>query len=52
MVKTEAISIRVEPDIKAAAKQAAEEDRRSVASLVEKVLVQYLTENGYLKPKS
>lgn len=52
MAKTEAISIRVEPEIKAAVKQAADDDRRTVASLVEKILVEYLTENGYLKTKS
>ena len=52
MAKTEAISIRVEPEIKAAVKRAADDDRRTVASLVEKILVEYLAENGYLKKKS
>jgi hypothetical protein len=52
MTKTAAISVRVDPEIKAAAKKAADDDRRTVASLVEKVLVEYLTKNGYLKKKS
>lgn len=51
MAKTEAISIRVEPDVKAAAKKAADDDRRTVAALVEKILVEYLAKNGYLKSK-
>jgi len=52
LARTAAIGIRVEPDIKAAAEKAAAADRRTVASLVEKVLVEYLEENGYLrKPK-
>ena len=51
MTKTEAISIRVEPDIKAAVKKAADDDRRTVASFVEKILVEYLEEQGYFKKK-
>jgi hypothetical protein len=39
----------VEPEIKAAAERAAADDRRTVASLVEKVLVEYLEREGYLK---
>ncbi len=50
MPKTAAIHIRVAPAIKKAAERAAEADRRSVASLVEKVLVEYLARDGYLKP--
>ena len=52
MNKTAAISVRVDPAIKAAAKQAADDDRRTLASLVEKVLVEHLTKNGYLKSKA
>lgn len=51
MTKTAAISIRVDPEIKAAVKKAADADRRTVASMVEKVLVEYLANNGYLKKK-
>jgi hypothetical protein len=49
MARTAAIGIRVEPNIKEAAEKAAAADRRTVASLVEKVLVEWLTEKGYLK---
>lgn len=52
MVKTAAISVRVQDDVKAAAEKAAAADSRSVASLVEKVLTQYLRQSGYLKVKS
>lgn len=49
MAKTEAIGVRVSPEIKAAAIKAAEDDGRSVASLLERLLVLYLKEKGYLK---
>ncbi|TWB62942.1 ribbon-helix-helix domain-containing protein [Bradyrhizobium sacchari] len=49
MAKTAAISVRVPDDVKAAVEKAAEADSRSVASLVEKILVDYLKKNGYLK---
>lgn len=48
MVRTAAIGIRVEPDIKAALEKAAMADRRTVASMAEKILVEYLEANGYL----
>jgi len=48
MLKTAAISVRVAPEIKAAAEKAAVEDRRTLASLVEKVLVDYLRDKGHL----
>lgn len=48
MARTAAIHIRVEPDVKVAVEQAAEADRRTVASLVEKLLVEWLRERGYL----
>ncbi|HUA76788.1 MAG TPA: hypothetical protein VMA86_03900, partial [Acetobacteraceae bacterium] len=50
VTKSAAIHIRVAPAIKKAAEKAAEADRRSVASLVEKILVEHLVEAGYLKP--
>lgn len=49
MAKTAAIGVRVDPDVKAAAEKAAADDRRSVASLLEKLLVDHLKANGYLK---
>jgi hypothetical protein len=50
MARTAAIGIRVEPFIKAAAEKAAAADRRTVASLVEKVLVEWLEKYGHLPP--
>ncbi len=49
MARSAAIGIRVEPKIKAAAERAAAKDRRTLASLVEKVLVEWLEENGHLQ---
>jgi hypothetical protein len=49
MARTAAIGIRVEPELKALAEKAAVDDRRSVASLVEKALVEYLEKQGYMK---
>jgi len=48
MARTAAIGVRVEPSIKEAAEKAAADDHRTVASLLEKVLVEYLRERGYL----
>ncbi len=50
MARTAAIGIRVEPHVKEAAEKAAAEDRRTLASLVEKVLVEWLESKGYLPP--
>lgn len=50
MARTAAIGLRVEPDVKAAVDNAAADDRRTVASFVEKVLVEHLERAGYLKP--
>ena len=52
MNKTAAISIRVAPEIKEAVKKAAEDDRRTLASFVEKLLVDHLKEKGYLDSNS
>ncbi len=48
MARSAAIGIRVEPEIKAAAERVAAKDRRTLASLVEKVLVEWLEANGHL----
>ena len=49
MPRTASIGIRVELDIKAAAEKAVADDHRTLASLIEKLLVEYLREHGYLK---
>lgn len=48
MARTASIGIRVEPELKEAAEKAATADHRSVASLLEKLLVEYLKEHGFL----
>jgi hypothetical protein len=45
------VSFRLPREIKAAAEKAAEDDHRSLSSLIEKVLADYLRASGYL-PKS
>lgn len=47
--RTANIGVRVKPEVKEAAERAAEADNRSVASLLEKLLVEYLKASGYLK---
>jgi hypothetical protein len=42
------IGIRVTPATKAAAEKAAAADHRTLASLIEKLLLEYLIEKGYL----
>jgi len=49
MKRTEAIGIRVTNDVKAAAIDAALDDNRSVSSLLEKLLIDYLVSQGYVK---
>jgi predicted HicB family RNase H-like nuclease len=49
MAKTSAISVRVADNVKKAAEKAAMDDRRSLASFVEKALVEKLKATGYLK---
>lgn len=48
MQKSKPTSIRLSPDVKAAAERAAKEDVRSLASLIEKLLTDHLREKGYL----
>ncbi|MFQ5786210.1 MAG: hypothetical protein ACE5H8_15495 [Alphaproteobacteria bacterium] len=43
------IAVRVEPHIKTLVQRAATDDHRSVASLVEKLLIEHLTKHGYLE---
>jgi hypothetical protein len=46
--KTLPISFRLPPETKAALEKAASADHRSVSSLVEKVLTDFLKKNGHL----
>lgn len=46
--KASAISLRVSDEVKAAAEKAADDDGRSLASYVERVLTLHLREKGYL----
>lgn len=46
--KTLPVSLRLPPDVKAAAEQAAKDDTRSLSSFLEKLLTDYLKAEGYL----
>lgn len=46
--KSAAVGIRIETEIKEALARAAEDDRRTVSSLIEKILADWLREKGYL----
>ena len=46
--KTAQVNLRITPTLKAAADQAAAADQRSLTSLIEKLLTDYLRERGYL----
>lgn len=46
--KTATLNLRIRPDLKAAAEQAAAHDQRSLTSLVEKLLTDHLREKGFL----
>jgi hypothetical protein len=50
MARTANIGVRVEPALKEAAEKAAAADHRSVASLLEKLLTEYLEQNGFVGP--
>lgn len=47
--RTASLGVRVQPNVKAALEAAAEADNRSVASLVEKVLIDWLKSKGHLR---
>jgi hypothetical protein len=49
MAKTNPLGIRVQPEVKAALERAAKDDLRSVSSLIEKVLIEWLRAKGYLR---
>ncbi|MBL8578895.1 MAG: ribbon-helix-helix protein, CopG family [Mesorhizobium sp.] len=48
MVKSANLALRIPVELKEALDQAAKEDRRSVSSLVEKVLMEHLETKGFL----
>jgi hypothetical protein len=45
------VSFRLPPEVKTAAEKAADDDHRSLSSLLEKLLTEHLRKAGYL-PKS
>jgi hypothetical protein len=49
MPKTPSLGIRVLPETKDALERAARDDTRSVSSLVDKILVEWLRSNGFLQ---
>jgi hypothetical protein len=49
MPKEAPIAFRIDAEVKAALQRAAAEDRRSLSSLMDKILVQWLRANGYLR---
>ena len=48
--KSAQVNLRLYPDLKAAAQAAAKDDHRSLTSLIEKLLSDFLQKKGYLKP--
>lgn len=48
MAKTPSLGVRVQPETKEALENAAKDDVRSVSSLIEKILTDWLKEKGYL----
>lgn len=49
--KSAILQLRIRPSLKAAAEKAASDDERSLTSLMEKLLADYLRKKGYL-PKA
>jgi hypothetical protein len=49
MAKTNSLGIRLQPEVKEALDKASKDDVRSLSSMVEKILVEWLRANGYLK---
>lgn len=48
-LKTAQVNLRIDPDLKAMADKAAADDQRSLTSLIEKLLTDFLKKNGYLE---
>ncbi len=49
MVRMNPLSFRVEPEVRAAIEKAATDEDRSISSMVERILKEWLREKGYLK---
>ena len=47
--RTALLTMRIEPEVKEAAEEAASDDRRTLSAFVEKLLVERLSKLGYLK---
>jgi hypothetical protein len=47
--KSAQLLVRIQPSTKAAAEKAAVDDQRSLSSLIEKLLIDYLRRKGFLK---
>jgi hypothetical protein len=47
--RTAPLGLRLLPTLKSALERAASDDQRSVASMAEKILAEWLRANGYLK---
>lgn len=52
VTKTEVVSARVPPDVKAALSAAAEVERRSVASMLEVMVLSYCRDHGIVTPSA
>jgi hypothetical protein len=50
-IKTAQVNLRIEPALKEAAEKAAAADQRSLTSLIEKLLTDYLKKTGFLKTR-
>jgi hypothetical protein len=48
VTKTHPLGFRVEPEVKEALEKAAKADGRSVSNLIERILAQWLKDNGHL----
>lgn len=48
-LKTAQVNLRIDPELKELADRAARDDNRSLTSLVEKLLTDFLKKNGYLE---
>lgn len=48
-LKTAQVNLRIDPDLKAMADKAAADDQRSLTSLIEKLLTDFLKSKGYLR---
>ncbi len=49
MAKTNSLGIRVQLETKAALEKAAADEMRSMSSLIDKILIEWLWRKGYLK---